>query len=115
MYPPGRLLPLWSTCLAKSGSIPIKHLLLLIIKLYQALISPLIGPRCRFYPTCSEYAFESVRRFGAVRGGWLAVRRTVKCHPFHSGGYDPVPGADENSAMRPYVDGKGSGETASRL
>ncbi|MFW6011020.1 MAG: membrane protein insertion efficiency factor YidD [Desulfosalsimonas sp.] len=62
-----------------------------IIKLYQALVSPLIGKRCRFYPSCSEYACESIRRFGAVRGIWLAARRLVKCHPFHPGGVDPVP------------------------
>ncbi|MCF8028962.1 MAG: membrane protein insertion efficiency factor YidD [Desulfobacteraceae bacterium] len=115
MYPPSRRLPLWGICSARSGSIPIKYLLLLIIKLYQALISPLIGPRCRFYPTCSAYALESIQRFGAMRGGWLAVRRMVKCHPFHPGGCDPVPGADDNSSVRPCVEGKGSGETASRL
>ncbi|MCF8024527.1 MAG: membrane protein insertion efficiency factor YidD [Desulfobacteraceae bacterium] len=69
----------------------IKYLLLFIIKLYQALLSPIIGPRCRFYPTCSEYACESIQRFGAVRGGWLTVKRLVKCHPFCPGGFDPVP------------------------
>ncbi|MFW5908239.1 MAG: membrane protein insertion efficiency factor YidD, partial [Desulfosalsimonas sp.] len=60
-----------------------------IIKLYQTLLSPVIGPRCRFYPSCSEYAFESIRRFGSVRGVWLAAGRLVKCHPFHPGGFDP--------------------------
>ncbi|MFW6297361.1 MAG: membrane protein insertion efficiency factor YidD [Desulfosalsimonas sp.] len=64
-----------------------------IIKLYQTLLSPVIGPRCRFYPSCSEYAFESIRRFGSVRGVWLAAGRLVKCHPFHPGGFDPVPEA----------------------
>lgn len=62
-----------------------------IIKLYQALLSPVIGARCRFYPSCSEYALESIRRFGTLRGVWLAARRLVKCHPFHPGGVDPVP------------------------
>lgn len=62
-----------------------------LIRVYQLLISPLLGPRCRFTPSCSNYAIEAIRRFG-MRGVWLAIRRLVKCHPFHPGGYDPVPG-----------------------
>ena len=61
------------------------------IVLYQRFLSPLKGPTCRFYPTCSHYALEAVRRHGPGRGSWLAVRRVMKCHPFHPGGYDPVP------------------------
>ncbi|MFW6052878.1 MAG: membrane protein insertion efficiency factor YidD [Desulfosalsimonas sp.] len=79
-----------------------------IIKLYQALLSPVIGPRCRFYPSCSEYAFECVRRFGALRGGVLAVRRLVKCHPFHPGGIDPVP--ENNPLAESGRSGSASGD-----
>lgn len=61
------------------------------IVLYRWLISPVIGPRCRFLPTCSEYALEAVRTHGALRGGWLALRRIGRCHPWGGDGYDPVP------------------------
>jgi putative membrane protein insertion efficiency factor len=65
--------------------------LLLLIRIYQVLISPLIGPRCRFLPTCSDYALEALQRHGPVRGGWLALRRIGRCHPWGDSGYDPVP------------------------
>ena len=68
-----------------------KRLLLLLIRFYRAAISPLFLPRCRYYPTCSAYALEAVTRYGAWRGGWMALRRILRCHPFHRGGYDPVP------------------------
>jgi putative membrane protein insertion efficiency factor len=58
---------------------------------YQRYISPLLGPRCRFYPTCSTYAGQAIARFGVMRGGWLALRRIVRCQPFCAGGNDPVP------------------------
>jgi len=61
------------------------------IRLYQLLISPLIGPRCRFSPTCSQYAIEAIQKHGIIRGFWLACKRIIKCHPAHDGGYDPVP------------------------
>ena len=65
--------------------------LIALVKLYRVAVSPVLGPRCRFYPTCSAYAIESIRRFGPLRGSWLAVRRIACCHPWHPGGYDPVP------------------------
>ncbi|PIG91462.1 membrane protein insertion efficiency factor YidD [Gloeocapsopsis sp. IPPAS B-1203] len=68
-----------------------KRLILFLIRGYRILISPLFPPTCRFHPTCSQYAMEAVERFGAWRGGILAVRRVLRCHPWHPGGYDPVP------------------------
>lgn len=65
----------------------------LLIRLYQLTISPLLGPRCRFYPSCSQYALGAVNRFGLLRGGWLALKRIGRCHPWHPGGLDPVPPA----------------------
>jgi hypothetical protein len=64
---------------------------LLLIRLYQVLLSPLLGPTCRFEPSCSRYAAACLRRLGFVRGTYLAVRRILRCHPFHPGGYDPPP------------------------
>jgi uncharacterized protein len=68
-----------------------RQLLAGLIRVYQRLISPLLPPSCRFYPSCSQYALEAVTRHGALRGSWLAARRLVRCHPFHPGGFDPVP------------------------
>ncbi|MBC7910665.1 MAG: membrane protein insertion efficiency factor YidD [Pyrinomonadaceae bacterium] len=64
--------------------------LVLILKSYKSIISPLLPPSCRFVPTCSEYAREAIERYGAVRGSWMGARRLLRCHPFHPGGYDPV-------------------------
>jgi putative membrane protein insertion efficiency factor len=63
-----------------------------LIELYQRWISPLLGPRCRYFPSCSQYAVLAVERHGLLRGCYLAGRRLLRCHPFHAGGYDPVPG-----------------------
>jgi uncharacterized protein len=67
------------------------RLLLMLIAFYRKAISPFTPPSCRFMPTCSAYAEEAVRRYGAGRGGWMALRRLLRCHPFGSSGYDPVP------------------------
>jgi uncharacterized protein len=68
-----------------------KTLIIWSIKGYRLFISPLFAPSCRYHPTCSKYALEAVERFGAMRGSWLAIKRILRCHPFHPGGYDPVP------------------------
>ena len=68
-----------------------KQIIILMIRCYQIFLSPLKLPCCRFYPTCSAYAIEALQKYGAVKGSYLAVRRILKCHPFHKGGYDPVP------------------------
>ena len=68
------------------------RVLVLLLTGYRRFISPLLGPRCRFYPSCSAYALEAVQVHGALRGSWLAARRLSRCHPFHTGGLDPVPG-----------------------
>ena len=64
---------------------------IILIRGYQIIISPLIGPRCRFTPTCSNYAIEALKTHGVLKGGWLTLKRILKCHPLHEGGYDPVP------------------------
>jgi len=69
----------------------IKSLLLGLLRVYRYAISPMLGRNCRFHPSCSEYAAEAVQRHGALKGGWLAFKRVGRCHPFHPGGYDPVP------------------------
>lgn len=70
-----------------------KTLLILLIRCYQWTLSPLLGPRCRFHPSCSHYAADALRVHGVLRGSWLALRRLSRCHPWHPGGFDPVPGA----------------------
>lgn len=68
-----------------------RSIVLLLIRGYQLAFSPLMGRNCRYHPTCSEYAAEAIRRHGVARGGWLALRRIARCHPWHEGGCDPVP------------------------
>ena len=66
-------------------------LLLILIKAYRYSLSPLFGPSCRFFPSCSDYAAEAIEKHGAGYGSWLALKRIARCHPWHPGGYDPVP------------------------
>jgi len=68
-----------------------RHAMLGLIRLYQFLLSPWVGNHCRFHPTCSEYAKGAITRYGSIRGGWMAMRRLSRCHPWHPGGADPVP------------------------
>ncbi|MBD2149639.1 membrane protein insertion efficiency factor YidD [Pseudanabaena sp. FACHB-1277] len=68
-----------------------KQLVIILIQLYRILISPLFPPRCRFQPTCSQYALTAIERFGLITGGTMATKRILRCHPWHIGGYDPVP------------------------
>jgi putative membrane protein insertion efficiency factor len=76
-----------------------RHLAAFLIRLYQWTVSPLLGPACRFHPSCSQYALEALLRFGVLRGSVLAVKRLGRCHPWHPGGFDPVP--DSGAATHP--------------
>jgi hypothetical protein len=71
----------------------LRRLICFVLRGYQLILSPLLGPHCRFYPSCSHYAIEAVETHGAARGSWLALRRLLRCHPWHPGGVDPVPPA----------------------
>jgi putative membrane protein insertion efficiency factor len=79
----------------------VRRLFIGVIKLYQILISPLLGPNCRFHPTCSHYAIEAIARHGVLKGGYLSVRRLIKCQPLHEGGLDPVP---EKNDKQSHID-----------
>ena len=68
-----------------------KKFMLFMIEFYRSYISPLKPPSCRYVPTCSEYALIAIEKYGPVKGGYLAIKRILRCHPFHKGGYDPVP------------------------
>ena len=72
------------------GAPPWLNVISVLIRAYRTAVSPLLGSCCRFAPSCSAYADEAVRRHGLVRGGWMAMRRVLRCHPFHPGGWDPV-------------------------
>ncbi|WP_218576684.1 membrane protein insertion efficiency factor YidD [Desulfobacter latus] len=69
----------------------IRQLLFILIRVYQIFISPLLGSHCRYEPSCSHYALEAIQKYGSIKGGSLAIKRVLRCHPFRPGGYDPVP------------------------
>lgn len=83
--------------------------LVLLVRGYQLFISPLLGPRCRFYPTCSQYAIQALRTHGLFKGTWLAARRIVRCHPWLPGGYDPVPALGDQGSHTPKHSGDSRG------
>ena len=83
-----------------------KQLALGLLWLYRYAISPLMPPHCRFEPTCSSYAQQAIQRYGIARGGLLTLRRLTKCHPWHAGGYDPVPGCGHNQPHTHSIDSK---------
>jgi len=68
-----------------------KWIVLALIRLYQNTVSRVLPPTCRFYPSCSQYTYQAIAKYGILRGGWLGVKRITRCHPFNPGGYDPVP------------------------
>jgi putative membrane protein insertion efficiency factor len=73
---------------------PIAVLMLGLIRVYQRTLSPLLGAKCRFHPSCSRYTYEAIEVHGAVKGSWLGIKRIGRCQPFHEGGFDPVPGSE---------------------
>jgi putative membrane protein insertion efficiency factor len=77
-----------------------KKIILLLIRFYQKYISIFLGKNCRFYPTCSAYTYEAIEKFGVIKGIYLGVKRILKCHPFHPGGYDPVPEKKEKNKRK---------------
>ncbi|WP_240002529.1 membrane protein insertion efficiency factor YidD [Oleisolibacter albus] len=82
---------------------PLAWMLRGLVLLYRWFISPLLGPRCRFAPTCSEYALEALARHGALRGSWLSLRRILRCHPWGGSGWDPVPPPDRQGAAQGHA------------
>ncbi|MEX1364596.1 MAG: membrane protein insertion efficiency factor YidD [Nannocystaceae bacterium] len=89
----------------------VARLMVGIIRVYQRFVSPMLGPRCRFYPSCSGYACDALHQHGALRGSWLSARRIARCHPFHPGGYDPVPAPHQPAGV---LAGDSSPETSVR-
>ena len=84
------MVELFNNQMSIGGLFMLKKLFLSIIRIYQRFISPMTPPTCRFYPTCSEYTKEAIEVYGAFKGGYMGVKRILKCHPFHEGGFDPV-------------------------
>jgi len=93
LYPAGTAAATATLCAAPPLPDVIDRFLITLLRGYKRWLSPLLGPRCRFMPSCSEYAMQAIGRFGALKGGWLALRRIGRCHPLNPGGHDPVPPA----------------------
>src|SRR3546814_15960712 len=93
LYPARTTAATAQACAVPRPDIVIARLLIVFLRGYKRWLSPLLGPRCRFVPTCSEYAMTAIGRFGALKGSWLALRRLGRCHPLHPAGHDPVPPA----------------------
>jgi hypothetical protein len=93
---------------------PLFWLLIGLVRFYQLFISPVIGPRCRFYPSCSHYSIEAIKLHGVLKGGWLAIKRIARCHPRNPGGVDPVPPCTHSSCAKedskPYMQTKKKGK-----
>lgn len=95
---------------------PVATVLILLVRAYRRFLSPLLGQQCRFHPTCSAYGLEALQVHGALRGTWLTARRIARCHPFHPGGYDPVPPKKTSGAVgtSPAGESDDSGQTFSQ-
>jgi putative membrane protein insertion efficiency factor len=83
-------------CAASHGSAELKSVLISLVRGYQLLISPVLGNNCRYLPSCSAYTLEAMHKWGPWRGLWMGLKRVGRCHPFHAGGYDPVPDPNEH-------------------
>lgn len=82
------------------GQLIVRKIFIVPIIIYRYLISPIIGPRCRFYPSCSSYAIDAIIRFGILYGIFLTIKRLLKCHPYHQGGIDPVPEINKKKVFK---------------
>ena len=80
---------------------PARQLMLLGIRAYRYALSPFLAPCCRFWPSCSDYTIQAIQQHGCIKGGWLGIKRILKCHPWHAGGFDPVPPANGNHCCNP--------------
>ena len=81
----------WGIWIIRGIASALTALMILLIRIYQRCVSPMLGQNCRFVPTCSQYAVEALRRHGPLKGGWLTIRRILRCHPWGGSGFDPVP------------------------
>lgn len=90
---------------------PIKWILIGIVRFYQLFISPILGPRCRFYPTCSSYTIDAIQQHGVICGTWLAIKRIVRCHPANPGGIDPVPSCGCQKGCKSQLELENEAET----
>tara|TARA_R110001606_G_scaffold90295_1_gene202079 strand:- start:2424 stop:2768 length:345 start_codon:yes stop_codon:yes gene_type:complete len=98
----------WLTSLRSALRWALTSVMIGCIKTYQYTLSPLLGPRCRFWPSCSSYTIEAIQVHGPIKGGWMAVKRIVKCHPGSAGGMDPVPGGRSEQLCREDEDASSS-------